>query len=195
MLNTLYYFLQPSQTTSTPTVNNSISNNNSNNVSNVKLENSLVSGNYITNTNGTHTITLDQQSSNQIVLSGLTNDTTDTISQSQTLTSATSTVLSVASGISCQTIPPNQITALQFATLPTSITGDMTTTSDNNSSSTTTEGTSTTAASAAAAVQYVLQLPVGTGGNAAAQPFQIQVFPQHFQVSVVFEGSLFIFFD
>ncbi|TGZ70763.1 hypothetical protein CRM22_003018 [Opisthorchis felineus] len=89
-------------------------------------------------------------------------------------------------------VQPSQTPTIQFATAPTAVqstaalvTGQATTTNNNNSlsSSTTATVATTTTAPAVAPIQYVLQLPVGAGGAAAGQPFQIQLLPQHFQSS------------
>ncbi|CAI2735868.1 unnamed protein product [Schistosoma spindalis] len=173
---------RPTQTTSGSNANG--------NSTNIKSENPSHRNNFLTNTNDTHTLSLGQNSG-QMVVSGLSNDVTGSSTQPQTVTVALASAAlagatSVNSAIPCQTlVQQNQPTAVHFTTI-SSGSGLAIAQSSANSGSTVIAASApnaTTAATTAAPLQYVLQLPVGTAGTSAGQPFQIQVLPQHFQAA------------
>ncbi|CAH8659656.1 unnamed protein product [Schistosoma bovis] len=173
---------RPTQTTSASNANG--------NSSNIKSENPSHRNNFLTNTNDTHSLSLGQNSG-QMVVSGLSNDVTGSSTQPQTVTVALASAAlagatSVNSAIPCQTlVQQNQPTAVHFTTI-SSGNGLAIAQSSANSGSTVIAASApnaTTVATTAAPLQYVLQLPVGTAGASAGQPFQIQVLPQHFQTA------------
>ncbi|CAH8661009.1 unnamed protein product [Schistosoma margrebowiei] len=173
---------RPTQTTSASNANG--------NSGNIKSENASHRNNFLTNTNDTHSLSLGQNSG-QMVVSGLSNDATGSSTQPQTVTVALASAAlagatSVNSAIPCQTlVQQNQPTAVHFTTI-SSGSGLATAQSSANSGSTVIAASApnaTTVATTAAPLQYVLQLPVGTAGASAGQPFQIQVLPQHFQTA------------
>ncbi|CAH8674008.1 unnamed protein product [Schistosoma rodhaini] len=173
---------RPTQTTSTSNANG--------NSTNIKSENPSHRNNFLTNTNDTHSLSLGQNSGHMVV-SGLSNDVTGSSTQPQTVTvalasAALSGATSVNSAIPCQTlVQQNQPTAVHFTTI-SSGSGLAIAQSSANSGSTVIAASApnaTTVATTAAPLQYVLQLPVGTAGASAGQPFQIQVLPQHFQAA------------
>uniref|UniRef100_A0A3Q0KTK8 Nuclear transcription factor Y subunit gamma n=1 Tax=Schistosoma mansoni TaxID=6183 RepID=A0A3Q0KTK8_SCHMA len=173
---------RPTQTTSASNANG--------NSTNIKSENPSHRNNFLTNTNDTHSLSLGQNSGHMVV-SGLSNDVTGSSTQPQTVTVALASAAlagatSVNSAIPCQTlVQQNQPTAVHFTTI-SSGSGLAIAQSSANSGSTVIAASApnaTTVATTAAPLQYVLQLPVGTAGASAGQPFQIQVLPQHFQAA------------
>nr|CAH8843077.1 unnamed protein product [Trichobilharzia regenti] len=166
---------RPNQVTSSSSTNGSSLN--------VKQENSENKNNFFTNTNGTHSLSLEH-GSGQVVVSGLSSGATGASSQPQTVTVALASgavagANSVNSAIPCQT---NQPTAVHFTTVSSGA-GLGGAQSSANTSSTVIAASAPNASTVnttAAPLQYVLQLPVGGAGASAGQPFQIQVLPQHF---------------
>nr|CAH8819180.1 unnamed protein product [Trichobilharzia regenti] len=173
---------RPNQATSSSNTNGSSVN--------VKQENPVNRNNFFTNTNGAHSLSLEQGSS-QVVVSGLSSGATGASAQPQTVTVALASgaiagATSVNSGIPCQTlVQQNQPTSVHFTTVSSGA-GLGGAQSSANTSSTVIAASApntTTVNTTAAPLQYVLQLPVGAAGASAGQPFQIQVLPQHFQTA------------
>ncbi|CAL8101092.1 unnamed protein product [Calicophoron daubneyi] len=151
---------------------------------NLKPESTQQTAGFITTTNGTNN--LPHQ-----VVTALPVDTPTASTQPQTVTIALggSAPTTATGGVTC---PQGQQPSIQFATIPSTgvsvaqpsaTTGStVVTTPATNANATAATGAAAAAAAAAAApIQYVLQLPMGAGGAASGQPFQIQLLPQQFQ--------------
>ncbi|CAH8634706.1 unnamed protein product [Heterobilharzia americana] len=173
---------RPTQTSSTSSTNG--------NSMNMKSENLVNRNNFLTNTNGNHSLSLGQ-GSGQVVVSGLSHDATGSSTQPQTVTVALASgaiagANSVNSGIPCQTVvQQNQPTAVHFTTISSGSNLAVAQSSAHSGSTVIASApNATTVATTAAPLQYVLQLPVGAAGASAGQPFQIQVLPQHYQTAI-----------